>query len=103
MPEFKAAKEHAEAFKENTKRRKVSGKTQVVIACPFCAAPDFTIYEIENPTQDIANVHAGCDECKRGASMVLNTKQGVVSVEILRESGPDVPKWFKDKQRKFTV
>lgn len=99
----KNAKEHREQFEENTTRENVGGNTMVRCACPFCAAAKFTDLEIEKPTQELRVTHAGCDECRRGASLVWSVKQGTISAEITRISGDEPPKWFKDKNRKFTI
>jgi hypothetical protein len=75
------------------------GNVFVHSACPFCAEPDFLVYELLEVEKAMEN-GAVCKHCDRGMKVVV-TKDGrdCTRVEFVQTCGPDAPDWFPKLRR----
>ena len=73
------------------KNQKITGygiDTTMHLPCPFCGAPDFTVYKVLE-AQDAMKKESICSECKRGARAIFHNSHGGIEFEVVQTVGPD--------------
>jgi hypothetical protein len=74
------------------------GNVHIHLPCPFCAAPDFMIYELME-TEACLEKGAVCKECKRGMGAMVTRDGGAVQIEMVQTEGPDAPDYVPRMKR----
>lgn len=98
--EPKDAKEYLDRFAQNQKIEGFGiGNIHIHMPCPFCAAPDFLVYELLD-TETAMEKGGTCKECKRGAHAIVTSQKGGVQFEMVQTAGPDQPEWLVPKMRR---
>lgn len=77
------------------------GNVYIHMPCPFCAAPEFIVYELLEVEEAMAK-GAECRECGRAARAVFTRSPSSVSFEIMQTGGPDQPEWLTPKMRRMS-
>jgi len=85
--------------------RNAEGVIALNVACPGCAAPD--LLKTELLADEAGGVHScRCTACSRFFTFkTAREKNNVIGYEIIRNSGPALPKWFNktDKAGEISV
>lgn len=69
------------------------GNVHMSMPCPFCAAPDFWVYELLE-MEEVVKKPATCQECGRSAVMLFTYGPGPSKLmELVQVSGDDPPEW----------
>jgi len=76
------------------------GNVHIHMPCPFCAAPDFIVYEMLE-VETAMGVGATCKECERSAKALITAIAGGKSIEIVQTGGDDPPDWLTPKMRRL--
>lgn len=79
---------------------KEDGTTDVSIPCPFCAAPEFIVYNMLAVKQEKSNHSAVCNTCGRFGSVALTLRKGEYTLESSRTGGPELPSWYRQTQHR---
>jgi hypothetical protein len=74
------------------------GNVMVHMPCPFCAEPDFVVYEVLT-VQTAMGEGAVCKSCQRGAKAVFTRHASGISFEIVQTVGPDAPSFLPPIRR----
>lgn len=75
------------------------GNVHVHMPCPFCAEPDFVVYEVLEVQTKMAE-GAVCKHCGRGAKAVFTRTPGGVSFEMVQTVGDEQPDYLIPKMRR---
>ncbi len=67
--------------------------------CPFCAAPDFMVFELLQAEEIFAR-GATCRECDRSAKAIITNMPNGKSIEMVQTGGPDQPAWLNPQIRR---
>ena len=102
MAEPQNAAEYIERFAQNQKIDGYGvGNIHIHMPCPFCAAPDFLVYELLD-TESALEKGGSCQECKRAAHAEIVRQKGGVQFEMVQTAGPDQPEWLVPKMRRIS-
>lgn len=100
--EPKNAAEYLARFQHNQKIEGFGiGNVNIHMPCPFCAAPDFLVYELLQCEEPMAK-GATCKECGRGAKALYTLFSRRQVLEIVQTGGPDAPEWLVPKMRRLS-
>jgi len=100
-PEPRNAAEYLRRFNANEKIDGFGiGNVHIHMPCPFCAAPEFMVFEVLQTEQAMMK-GATCKECGRGARAQIRKDAAGTSFEILQTAGPDQPEWLTPKMRRI--
>lgn len=64
------------------------GNVRISTPCPFCCAPDFRSYLIEE-VEKVCSEDVTCKACGRGAKMIFHHQIGVTRFEMVQTRGVD--------------
>lgn len=67
--------------------------------CPFCAAPDWLVFEILD-TETSMSKDTRCKECGRSAKALVQRAPGGIQFEFVQTGGPDQPDWLTPPMRR---
>lgn len=86
--------EYLQRFQENNKITGLGLNVQVHCPCPFCAAPDFSVYKV---TQAQQGRHDTCKECGRSLATVVERSAlgNHIQMAVYQTDGPDQPEWLQ--------
>jgi len=87
--------EYERRYKENTRIEGFGADTKTIMACPFCAAPDFMVFPVTaalNEYADVCKPHT-CKECGRTMTSEVNRTDGGVTMSFAQTGGDDPPAW----------
>ncbi len=76
------------------------GNVHQSFPCPFCAAPDFMVFETLEVEETMLR-GAVCRECGRGARALLTATSSGKSFELVQTGGPNQPVWLKPQMRRL--
>jgi hypothetical protein len=97
----KDAQEYLERFAANQKIEGFGlGNVHMHMPCPFCAAPDFLVYELLEVERKLEE-GAVCNECGRGMKGLVNHFAGGKSLEFVQTCGPNPPDWLQPNMRRM--
>lgn len=67
-----------------------------MLPCPFCAAPDFSVYAVFDVGVPLVQ---RCHECRRSAYFLLEamSESGVRGFSVVQTGGPKQPSWFNSR------
>jgi hypothetical protein len=68
--------------------------------CPFCAAPDWLVFEVFDVEEAMAK-STRCNKCGRSAQSIIKRSAGGVQFELVQSGGPDQPDWMTPKMRRL--
>lgn len=74
------------------------GNVYVHMPCPFCAEPDFMVYELL-ASQDAMSKGATCKACRRGIKAIFSRSPSGVSFEIVQTCGDTAPDYVPPMRR----
>lgn len=74
------------------------GNVHCHMPCPFCAAPDFIVYEILSMRGTLAK-GAECKECGRGMRCVFTADESSTAFEMVQTKGADPAPWVPPMRR----
>lgn len=69
------------------------GNVWMHMPCPFCAAPDFLKYELQDMHAQIQKEHV-CVECKRGMKAIVSIETDGHSIRFFQTVGADLEEWM---------
>jgi hypothetical protein len=79
------------------KNHLVSGSglnTTVHMPCPFCAAPDWSVFPVLETEEVMKGPGATCKECGRSAKFVFTQTANSKSFELVQTGGDAPPSWL---------
>ncbi len=101
MSEPQNAKEYLERFNANYRMwGRGIGNVHQSLPCPFCAAPDFMVFELLE-AEDIFKRSATCQECGRSAKALFTDLPNGKLFEIVQTGGPPPPAWLSPPMRRL--
>jgi len=75
------------------------GNVHIHMPCPFCAAPDFLVYEIMQ-TEEALKKDTACAECGRSSKSIFKRNASGVEFELVQTGGDDSSEWLTPKMRR---
>lgn len=87
------------AFVLNTKVEGLGFDVTQILACPFCAAPDFQTVRIITAHGDLAKP-ALCEVCGRAGRMIVVAHGTGTDAEFVQTGGDDPPEWMRPWPRR---
>ncbi len=102
----KSTAEYNALFKKNKRLEICEGNTFVHLPCPFCASPNWIIFNILGAYEALVK-GATCRTCKRTARAVVVNRRGgsrsIMRTEMFKVAGPKQPGWMDPQMRQLKL